>query len=662
MLVDRYRLHGELGRGGFGTVWKAFDERLQRQVAVKILYRSATESGWSKAAARFWQEAITAGGLSSDHIVVVHDFGRVSHSDGPRDFLVMELLEGRPLSQIVACGVIPINQALSWAGQICKALEAAHRAGVIHRDIKPQNVIVNEDTSRLKVVDFGIAKSASLPLNLTETREVIGSWLYMAPERADLHATVDERSDLYSLGCLLYELLTGHPPFYDPDATPAAILHCHMRVTPPPPSHTRRELPEDLDRLVLEILSKDPAARPSKASEVRARLSALASVPQTAASSLAMPQPMNMREQAVQQRVQRAVQAGDAGQVLLARNLLQDISRESIQLYGAAHPCTLLARLEWVCLQGELDWDRGRAMAADLLADCEQALGTPHPLTLRCRSVHGHLTATLANPDRARILLASVIDDCTAHLGAEAIETLEARVWQADAVDSAGDHAEALRLNSQLMRDCERALGQVHSLTLTARLQHALCMIDTSGTAAAAVFYTPALSSGVARLGEDSSLVLTAQLGWLTKSTDSMPPARLKYELELLLPGVIRNYGDHAAPTFVTRGLIAVATATEGQTAALDQLGSLIASSSVALGAKSTTTLALKGLLAECAGLLGNADKARDLMWDVRAELEEVLGSDASLVRDARAGAERWAKASRWHSRIRRPSWLRGFQ
>ncbi|WP_443047240.1 serine/threonine-protein kinase [Streptomyces sp. NBC_00354] len=243
MLVDRYRLHGELGRGGFGTVWKAFDERLQRQVAVKILYRSATESGWSKAAARFWQEAITAGGLSSDHIVVVHDFGRVSHSDGPRDFLVMELLEGRPLSQIVACGVIPINQALSWAGQICRALEAAHRAGVIHRDIKPQNVIVNEDTSRLKVVDFGIAKSASLPLNLTETREVIGSWLYMAPERADLHATVDERSDLYSLGCLLYELLTGHPPFYDPDATPAAILHCHMRVTPPPPSHTRRELP-----------------------------------------------------------------------------------------------------------------------------------------------------------------------------------------------------------------------------------------------------------------------------------------------------------------------------------------------------------------------------------------------------------------------------------
>ncbi|MGA5424925.1 protein kinase domain-containing protein [Streptomyces lavendulocolor] len=664
VLDDRYRLLGVLGRGGFGTVWKAFDERLQRQVALKIMFRPAAEAGWNKAVARFWQEAITAGGLSSEHIVVVHDFGRAKHGDTPHDYLVMELLEGRPLSQIVSAGAVPIHQAISWSEQICMALEAAHRAGVIHRDIKPQNIVVNEDTSRLKVVDFGIAKNTALPLSLTETGTVIGSVLYMAPERADLRSIVDERSDLYSLGCVLYELLTGSPPFYDPDATPAAIVHCHAHQAPLPPSSTRHGVPVDLDRLVLELLAKDPARRPVKAAEVRQRLAAVVPGPGIPCGALQVARQVGSEERALSQRIQAAVKAGEHGRVLRARNLLQDIYRESQQMLGANHACTILARLEWVRLHGEIDPDRGYAAAVALQADCDQALGPVHRLTLRCRSVLGYLTDETSRPDRARVLLASVIEDCDAYLGLEAAETLEARLWHTAAACCTEDHAEALVLSSQLLRDCERILGPVHRLTLDARLKYALSVSNTSGMAAGQGLHTAAITDATAQFGEDSSLVLLSKLAWLAADdVEDISLPRVKYETELLLPGVLRSYGDAAMTTFVTRALIATASAYEDAGIALHQLASLIIHSSAALGPRTTTTLWLRRIHANLSGSGGDVGKARDLLRELLVDMENVLGADARVVGEVREEAERWASAAPRRSRMPRPpSWFKGFR
>ncbi|MER7486091.1 serine/threonine-protein kinase [Streptomyces sp. NPDC126497] len=650
VLDGRYRLLDELGRGGFGEVWKALDERLQRQVAIKVLFRSAAGAGSGKAAVRFWQEAITVGGLSNEHIVVVHDFGRVLHSGTPHDFLVMEMLHGRPLSQIVSAGVVPVGQVLSWASQICVALDAAHRAGVIHRDLKPQNIIVNEETSRLKVVDFGIAKNSALPLSLTETGAIIGSVMYMAPERAQLHTTVDERSDLYSLGCLLYELLTGFPPFYSTSATPAAVIHNHMQQIPVPPSASREEVPQNLDRLILQLLAKDPAVRPSTAAEVRERLADEGSIRRSGSGPIEVSHPLNGVEAGLRQRVQRAVQAGNVGEVIRAKRLLQDIALESRQLLGGNHPCTLSARREWLVLEA-YDGDlQTLNLAHGLVADCEQALGSTHSLTLQCRSLHGHLTDEALRPDRARELLASVIDDCSAHLGAEAVETLEARYWHAEATGAVKDHAAALVLSDQLRYDCQRALGSDHILSLSASIQYALCVANAGGLTAAKVFYAPALSAASSHLGETAPIVLNGRLLWLFAimgDVEEMAPARLKYELELLLPDVINTYGEDGAMTVMTQALVAVSVAPlEGRIPALRKLASVISQGSARLGVTSLVTLVLRVTFAELTGEFGDAAKARDLMREVQVDLEAAVGADAPFVREVRTAAEKWTAAA----------------
>ncbi|MEV4435525.1 serine/threonine-protein kinase [Streptomyces sp. NPDC049585] len=271
LLDGRYRLVERIGSGGMGQVWAAFDERMRRDVAIKLLSDSIDATD-PVIVARFEREARAAGGLSSPHVVTVHDYGEGDLNGRQTLFLVMERLRGQSLSSVLAKGRPDVETALAWGRQICQALEAAHRTGLVHRDIKPANVMVT-DEGRVKVLDFGIARfvgeTASLT-TLTATDAAVGTPAYMSPEQFEGSREIGAASDLYSFGCLLYALLCGGPPFTG--ASPYALLRQHLDKQPEPPSRRRSGIPRHLDRLVLDLLHKDPRRRPADAREVARRL------------------------------------------------------------------------------------------------------------------------------------------------------------------------------------------------------------------------------------------------------------------------------------------------------------------------------------------------------------------------------------------------------
>lgn len=265
-LAGRYRLLGLLGRGGMGEVWSASDAVLRREVAVKLL---PALSG-AESERRFQREAATLAGLRHPGITVVHDAGR----HGGFLFLVMELLDGADLGKLVAGhrGGLPLERALDLAAQTAEAVGAAHDKGVVHRDLKPANVFVQAG-DRVKVCDFGIARSADATSALTATGHIVGTPPYMSPEQCR-GGEVDARSDLYSFGCALFEMLTGATPF-PAEQSVYALLHQHVSEPPPRLAEVRPDLPAALDALVGALLAKEPGARPASAARVAEELAAL---------------------------------------------------------------------------------------------------------------------------------------------------------------------------------------------------------------------------------------------------------------------------------------------------------------------------------------------------------------------------------------------------
>lgn len=267
-LGGRYRLDEPIGAGGMGDVWRGVDLRLRRPVAIKIL--PADLAADQSAVERFRREAETTAGLQHPGITVTFDIDE--HRDGPDHliFLVMELLTGRDLGTVLdgEPGGLPIELAVSLVAQAADALAAAHSRGIVHRDIKPANLFLLDD-GRVKLCDFGIARLGDAT-QLTTSGNFIGTPLYMAPEQFRSEP-LDARSDLYSLGCVLHELLVGAPPF--PAATnPAAIMYQHINATPAPLRQRRPDVPAHLERLTLDLLAKNPAERPPNASAVLAAL------------------------------------------------------------------------------------------------------------------------------------------------------------------------------------------------------------------------------------------------------------------------------------------------------------------------------------------------------------------------------------------------------
>ncbi|MBV9026685.1 MAG: protein kinase [Streptomycetaceae bacterium] len=267
-LAGRYRRGDLLGAGGMGEVWRAVDTRLGRPVAVKVIARP----GDAQLVARLRREARTAAAVNDPHVVALHDTGEAHLGGRPVVYLVMELVDGEPLSQIAARGLPAVADVVRWGQQICAGLQAAHAAGVVHRDIKPANVLLTA-AGAVKVCDFGIARDAGAAGHtLTGTGTVIGTPSYMSPEQARGQA-VDARSDLYSLGCLLYELLTGAPPF---PGSGWEVLGQHLGRRPDPVRTRRPQVPAALDELVMDLLEKDPQDRPASADQVARRLGATA--------------------------------------------------------------------------------------------------------------------------------------------------------------------------------------------------------------------------------------------------------------------------------------------------------------------------------------------------------------------------------------------------
>jgi serine/threonine-protein kinase len=261
----RYRIMRKLGAGGMANVYLAEDQELGRRVAIKIL--NDRHAGDEQFIERFRREAKNAAALSHPNIVSIYDRGEAEGTY----YIAMEYLDGRSLKElIVSRGPAPVNVAIDYVRQILAALRFAHRHGIVHRDIKPHNVLVDAE-GRLKVTDFGIARAGAS--QMTEAGSIIGTAQYLSPEQAK-GAPVDQTSDLYSIGVVLYELLTGVVPFTGD--TPVEIAMKHLSASPEPPSVKRADVPRDLDLVVMRALAKDTAERYQSAEEMDADLARVA--------------------------------------------------------------------------------------------------------------------------------------------------------------------------------------------------------------------------------------------------------------------------------------------------------------------------------------------------------------------------------------------------
>jgi serine/threonine-protein kinase len=249
---DRYEVQGRIGVGGMAEVWRGYDRTLNRTVAIKtLLPQFARDASFVN---RFRREAQAAARLNHPGIVSVYDSG----TDGETPYIVMQFIEGRTLADYLASGkTIPPMKAAQVAKEIAEALAAAHAEGVIHRDIKPANVMVTRD-GKVLVMDFGIARLISGPETAPQTSAVLGTASYLSPEQAQ-GQSVDARTDIYALGVVLYEMLTGRPPFTGD--SPMAIAYKQVNATPEAPSSVNPDVPPELDAVVMRALSKNPANR-----------------------------------------------------------------------------------------------------------------------------------------------------------------------------------------------------------------------------------------------------------------------------------------------------------------------------------------------------------------------------------------------------------------
>ncbi|MER7582218.1 protein kinase [Kitasatospora sp. NPDC097691] len=487
LIGERYRMAELLGAGGMGAVWSAHDIRLARDVAVKLVLPRFDGEDGAAAQARFEREVRITARLRHPNIVGVHDCG--THQDAGRSvpFVVMDLLPGQSLAAVLKSGRRPgVGQVVDWGVQVCRALAAAHHEGVVHRDIKPANLFLTrraDGTEDVVVLDFGIAAYLQGDhTQLTADGHMIGTAAYMAPEQARAES-VDGRADLYALGCVLYELLTGAPPF-GTRRHPHVLAAAHLDEAPVPPRQHRPDLPGGLDRLLLHLLAKSPDGRPASALAVAEALGGVTH--HRPVTAFAAPPVTDTRlATAIDGRLPTAGEltaaydlanaTGREGRHGEAAALLERVAADRARVLGADHPDTVNARHNHAYNLGEAGWlQEAAGLLEGVAADRARLLGRDHPHTLTARHNHAYYLGEAGRRVEAAALLEAVAADRERVLGRDHPHTLAARHNHAYNLGEAGRYAEAAGLLEAVAADRARVLGASHRLTITSRRSQAV--------------------------------------------------------------------------------------------------------------------------------------------------------------------------------------------
>ncbi|MFF2023932.1 tetratricopeptide repeat protein [Streptomyces sp. NPDC058171] len=610
LIQGRYRLIEVIGRGGMGEVWRAKDESLGRGVAVKCLKPLSPHHDQSHARVlreRFRREARVAAGLQHRGVTVVHDFGE---SDGAL-FLVMELLEGRNLSQLLEDNTrlpLPVAEVVDIAEQVASALAYTHEQGIVHRDLKPANIMRTADGT-VKICDFGIARfgDAEFTSRLTGTGIAMGTPHYMSPEQIG-GSEVDQRSDLYSFGCVLYEIATGAPPFDLDDAW--AVLIGHRDTAPEPPRHHRAELPPYFETIVLDLLAKEPHERPRDARELARRL--------TAGRHPGVPFPLS------------GVPARDGAGHRAARPPRLPSWTEGMttgrKAAGAAprpHPPTPAAGLtdEWI---PRLPTSRIRAVAVH-----ERPAPAPETVAvLVSRHNAGLSLGRLGRWSEAGEVHRAVAAEREHALGPDHPDTLASRYEVAFTLSRTGRASDALREYDRVIDGRERVLGADHPDTLAARQETAYVLGQLGRHFEAHQMYTAVLAVRERAMGADHPDTLRCRhnlafnLSRLGRLEDAY---RLAVEVAAARTRVLG--ADHP-DTLVTRYEVAYALGQLGRwNEALDTYRAVARARAAALGADHPDTLAARYEVGISLGRLGHGEPALELYRELVADRTRIHGA-----------------------------------